>query len=145
MLCANWLNEKMKIQGVLEATVLAIHNRQIAEHGGRGGIRDIGLLSSALARAQNILAYKPKADIVELASAYACGITKNHPFIDGNKRTALIVTRTFLRLNGFDIKASQEEKYLTYWKLAEGTLSEKELIAWIRESLVQVSGESDDH
>ena len=116
--------------------VLAIHKRQIAEHGGSDGVRDIGLLESALARPQNIAAYEPEADIARLAAAYGFGIAKNHPFIDGNKRTALVATRTFLLLNGFQIAASQEEKYLTFLALADGSLSDDELAAWLRSRIV---------
>ena len=112
--------------------VLAMHRRQIAEHGGDDGVRDIGLLESALARAQNIAAYEPEADIARLAAAYGFGIAKNHPFIDGNKRTALVATRTFLILNGYTLQASPVDKYTTFLQLAEGSLSEEELTNWIR-------------
>lgn len=118
---------------------MAIHKRQIAEHGGSDGTRDEGLLSSALARLQNTYAYADSADIADLAAAYAFGIAKNHPFIDGNKRTAYVVMRTFLRLNGFDIEAGPEDKYITVLKLAEGSLSEVELSAWIRDHLIKMS------
>ncbi len=117
--------------------IIAIHKRQIAEHGGSDGIRDTGLLESALARPPNIAANEPDADIAQLAAAYGFGIAKNHPFVDGNKRTALVATRTFLLLNGFQIAASQEEKYFTFIALADGSLSEDELAAWIRERLVR--------
>ena len=112
--------------------VLAMHRRQIAEHGGDDGVRDIGLLESALARAQNIAAYEPEADIARLAAAYGFGIAKNHPFIDGNKRTALVATRTFLILNGYTLQASPVDKYTTFLQLAEGSLSEEELANWLR-------------
>ena len=125
----------MEITWVEFETVLAMHKRQIAEHGGSDGVRDEGLLSSALARPQNILAYTDNADIAALAGAYAFGIAKNHPFIDGNKRTALVVMRTFLLLNGHRFEASQEEKYMTFLKLADGSLSEDELVEWIRSKL----------
>lgn len=122
------------IKWLLEETVYAIHKRQIAEHGGSDGVRDANLLLSALARPQNILAYSENApDIAVLAAAYAFGIAKNHSFIDGNKRTALVVMRTFLLLNNFNVDATQEEKYFTFLKLAEGNLSEEQLITWIRE------------
>ncbi|MGI8641128.1 MAG: type II toxin-antitoxin system death-on-curing family toxin [Pyrinomonadaceae bacterium] len=122
-----------EIKWLLEETVLAIHKRQIAEHGGSDGVRDLGLLLSALARPQNLSAYSEDApDISALAAAYAFGVAKNHPFIDGNKRTALVVMRTFLQLNGYNFNATQEEKYLTFLKLAEGSLSEEELVIWIR-------------
>ena len=116
--------------------VLAIHRRQIAEHGGGEGIRDLGLLESALARPQNIQAYEPNVDIARLAASYGFGIAKNHPFVDGNKRTALVATRTFLLINGYQLNASQAEKYLTILALAEGTLPEDELAQWLRERIV---------
>lgn len=123
-----------EIKWLLEETVYAVHKRQIAEHGGSDGIRDENLLLSALARPQNLLSYSENApDIAALAAAYAFGIAKNHPFIDGNKRTALVVMRTFLLLNKFTLNANQEEKYLTFLELAEGKLSEEKLAIWIRE------------
>lgn len=118
---------------LLEEAVRAIHERQIAEHGGSSGLRDESLLLSALARPQHLLAYGDlPPDAAALAAAYAFGIARNHPFIDGNKRTALIVARTFLLLNNSDVEASQEEKYLTFLRLAEGSLAEEEFAAWIR-------------
>ena len=90
-----------EIVWLLEETLTAIHHRQIAEHGGGEGLRDEGLLASALARPQNLLAYaESPPDLASLAAAYAYGIARNHPFVDGNKRTALVATRTFLILNG---------------------------------------------
>lgn len=112
--------------------VVAIHRRQIAEHGGSDGVRDQGLLLSALARPQNLLAYREDVDISALAAAYAFGIAKNHPFIDGNKRTALVVLRTFVSLNGYDLEASEEDKYTTILNLAEGSLTEEQLAEWVR-------------
>ena len=128
-----------EIRWLLEDAVYAIHKRQIAEHGGSDGVRDEGLLLSALARPQNLLVYSEKTpDISALAAALAFGIAKNHPFIDGNKRTALVVGRTFLLLNGYNLEATQEEKYLTFLRLAEGNLSEKDLASWIRERLIGI-------
>ena len=118
--------------------VLAMHKRQIAEHGGGEGVRDLGLLESALTRPQNIAAYEPDADIARLAAAYAFGIAKNHPFVDGNKRTSLVACRTFLILNGYQLDASPTDKYLTFISLAEGTLSEEELAEWLREKVVEM-------
>lgn len=112
--------------------VLAMHKRQIAEHGGGDGVRDIGLLESALARAKNILAYEPDADIARLAAAYAFGIVKNHPFDDGNRRTGYVVMETFLIKNGFELRATPADKYLTFIRLAEGSLTEDEFAEWLR-------------
>jgi death-on-curing protein len=114
-----------------------MHKRQLAEHGGGEGVRDIGLLESALARPQNIAAYEPDADIARLAAAYAFGIAKNHPFVDGNKRTSLVACRTFLLLNGYQINASSTDKYLTFLSLAEGSLAEDELAQWLRERIIR--------
>ena len=121
---------------LLEETIIAIHHRQIAEHGGGDGLRDEGLLSSALARPQNLLAYvEPPPDLAALAAAYAYGIARDHPFVDGNKRTALIAARTFLLLNGVNLEAGQDEKFLTFQSLAAGSLTEDELADWIRKRL----------
>jgi len=125
-----------KIVWLLEETITAIHHRQIAEHGGSEGLRDEGLLLSALARPQNLLAYgQPAPDLASLAAAYAYGIARNHPFVDGNKRTALVAARTFLILNGVDLEATQDDKVLTFLSLAEGALSEEELADWIRKRI----------
>jgi death-on-curing protein len=118
---------------------IAIHRRQIAEHGGSDGVRDIGLLESALARPQNLHAYAPETDLAALAAAYAFGIVKNHPFIDGNKRTGYVVMEWFLIRNGSTLTAPPEDKYLTFINLAAGELSEEELTGWIRVR-VRVSG-----
>lgn len=121
---------------LLEEVVRAIHERQIAEHGGSSGVRDEGLLLSALARPQHLLAYgDPPPDVSALAAACAFGIARNHPFVDGNKRTALVAARTFLLINGFDLDASQEEKYLTFLQLAKGEIEEDSLTEWIRQHL----------
>ena len=114
-----------------------MHKMQIAEHGGAAGVRDPGLLESALARPQNIASYEPEADFARLAAAYGYGIAKNHPFIDGNKRTALVAMRTFLLLNGFNLDASQKDKYLTIIALADGSLTEEELTQWLRERITR--------
>ncbi len=125
-----------KIVWLLEETITAIHHRQIAEHGGSEGLRDEGLLLSALARPQNLLAYgEPAPDLASLAAAYAYGIARNHPFVDGNKRTALVAARTFLILNGVDLEATQDDKVLTFLSLAEGAVSEEELEDWIRKRI----------
>jgi death-on-curing protein len=125
-----------QIVWLLEETVIAIHQRQVSEHGGIEALRDEGLLSSALARPQNLLAYaQPRPDLAALAAAYAYGIARDHPFVDGNKRTALVAARTFLLLNGVNLEASQDEKYLTFLQLAQGTVTEEQLADWIRKRI----------
>lgn len=128
----------MEYQWVLNAVVYAIHQRQLAEHGGDDGVRDEGLLESALARPQNLLAYG-EPDIAELAAKYAHGICKNHPFVDGNKRVAYVVARTFLLLNGYDINTSQEDKVLTMLAVADSRMNEEALVDWFRQKLVKLS------
>ncbi|MGB7209547.1 MAG: type II toxin-antitoxin system death-on-curing family toxin [Pyrinomonadaceae bacterium] len=125
----------MNVVWILKEAVLAIHGRQIAEHGGSDGLRDEGLLLSALAPPENLLAYGEDVDITALGASYAYGIAKNHPFIDGNKRTALVVMRTFLASNDIEFVASREEKYRAFLELAEGKLSEEELATWIRKHI----------
>ncbi len=112
-------------------SALAMHERQLAEHGGLPGVRDEGLLESALARPRNLFFYSEKpVDMPRMAASHAYGIATNHPFIDGNKRTALVVSRTFLLLNGWNLAASQEEKYRTIIALAAGQLDEDALAEW---------------
>lgn len=119
-----------------EDVVRAVHRRQLTEHGGSEGIRDPGLLESALARPKNLLAYSGDApDLAALAAAYAWGLARNHPFVDGNKRTAYVVCRAFLQLNGNDLETAKDEKYLTFLRLAAGEISEEELATWIRQRL----------
>ncbi len=115
---------------------MAIHQRQISEHGGSEGLRDEGLLASALARPPNVLAQaQPPPDLAALAAAYAYGIARNHPFVNGNRRTALVAARTFLLLNAVNLEANQDEKYLTFLQLAQGTLTEGQLADWIRKRI----------
>ncbi len=117
---------------VLERAVFAIHQRQIAEHGGSAGVRDAGLLDSALNRPKNLFYYSEvQPTRPALAAAYAYGIACNHPFVDGNKRTAFVVCETFLKLNGLAVVATQQEKYETFMALAAGRLSENELKSWL--------------
>ncbi len=111
--------------------VLAMHLRQLAEHGGGTGVRDSGLLDSALNRAENKLAYG-SPDIFELAAAYAFGIARNHPFVDGNKRTALVASFTFLYINGFAVTAPQADNVRTFLALAAGEMAEEALAEWFR-------------
>ncbi|MDQ2832765.1 MAG: type II toxin-antitoxin system death-on-curing family toxin [Acidobacteriota bacterium] len=108
---------------------------QLAEHGGASGIRDEGLLQSAIDKPKNVYAYaEPAASIFELAASYAYGLAKNHAFVDGNKRTAFVVCLSFLRQNGVDLTASPEARYLTFYSLAAGELSEVELAVWLRDN-----------
>ena len=99
-------------------------------------MRDLGLLESALARPKNLQAYsEPPPSLARLAAAYAKGIVANHPFVDGNKRTAFTVSVTFLRFNGFELTASKEDRVLTFWSLAEGALSEDQLAQWFEQNI----------
>jgi death-on-curing protein len=118
---------------ILDAAVRIMHERLIAEFGGSAGIRDAKLLESALNRPKHAFTYGD-VDLFDLAAAYAFGLSKNHPFIDGNKRIALAVSRVFLLRNGFTITASQQEKYQAYYGLAAGSLSEKKLATWLRQN-----------
>ena len=119
---------------LLKKAVLNMHVRQLAEHGGGTGIRDEGLLDSALQRPVNKAEYG-EPDVAELAAAYAFGIARNHPFIDGNKRTALVASRTFLWINGYQVTANDADKLKTFLALASGELSENELANWFRGNL----------
>jgi len=110
--------------------VLAIHDGQLAEHGGQAGVRDRGLLESAMARPQNQFAYGEHS-IARLAASYAFGISRNHPFLDGNKRTSLVVAELFLELNGSDLTATDAECVTTFLRLAADELTEEELADWI--------------
>jgi len=122
---------------------LAIHDRQLAEHGGSAGVREESLLDSALARPQQLHAQgDPAPDLADLAASLAFGIARNHPFVDGNKRTAHVCYRAFLMLNGADLIAGEEDKYLTTLALAEGSLPEADFAAWLRRHLrLQPAGE----
>jgi death-on-curing protein len=112
-------------------TVLSIHDEQLAEHGGPGGLRDAGLLDSALARPLNRAGYGDP-DIAELAAVYAMAIVQNHPFVDGNKRTAYVLWETFLELNGAVFTASDADAVITMLRLAAGDLPDDEFITWVR-------------
>jgi death-on-curing protein len=117
--------------------VLAIHAEQLAEHGGLEGVRDQSGLESAIASPRNLLAYgSPTPDMAALAAQYAFAIGCNQVFIDGNKRTALVVCRTFLILNGHDLAASQDEKYTVIMKMANREIDAATLAAWIRARLI---------
>lgn len=113
----------------LEAAVI-LHNDQIAAFGGSDGVRDNGLLDSALTRPRNLFLYEEGISLSQLAASYCFGISRNHPFVDGNKRVAYVVARTFLIKNGYDLTATKEEKLSTMLALASGKLSEEELSGW---------------
>jgi death-on-curing protein len=115
------------------AMVIAIHDEQLAIHGGSPGIRDAGMLESALDRPRNKWAYEP-AELPELAAAYAYGIARNHPFVDGNKRTSLLSLYTFLGLNKVDFVVPEAMAAAIILSLAAGEVSEESLTRWIRDN-----------
>jgi death-on-curing protein len=116
-----------------ERDALALHNRLLALDGGLPGVRDAGLLQSALARPRQLHAYGDKPDVIDMAAAYTAGIIRNHhPFIDGNKRTGFLVGVLFLELNGHDFTATEESAGQAILSLAAGTLDEPALAAWLR-------------
>lgn len=118
-----WLDPKV---------LLAVHEEQLAEHGGASGTRDMGLFESALARPGN-LAHYGAPDIADLAASYGCGIARNHPFIDGNKRTAFVAVELFLLLNGHELLADDTDCVLTMLAVASGTLDEAGFAQWLRD------------
>ncbi len=114
-----------------------LHDESIAEHGGASGLRDNGLLESALARPKNLFLYEGVSDIPRLGACYAFGLARNHAFVDGNKRVAFIAAGLFLRLNGWRLKADRVDATLTFLSLAAGTLDEVQLAEWIRTNAIQ--------
>ncbi|TBV74176.1 type II toxin-antitoxin system death-on-curing family toxin [Pseudoxanthomonas winnipegensis] len=123
------------------ALVLAIHDRQLAEHGGSGGVRDEALLDATLARPQQLFGYgDPPPDLAALAASLAFGLARNHPFVDGNKRTAHVCYRVFLVLNGVELQARDEDKYIAMLGLADGALAEAAFADWIRKHLMPKPG-----
>ena len=118
---------------ISELFALAIHDRQLAEHGGPSGTRDNMLLQSALSKPQNLKAYG-NPDLAELAASYAFGIARNHPFVDGNKRSAFVVCETFMALNGVELTASDVDCVLVVQDLAAGEITEAEFATWIRKN-----------
>jgi death on curing protein len=121
-----WVDQKV---------VFALHDEQIFEHGGQSGIRDQGLLDSALARPLNRANYD-EASVSALAASYGFGIAKNHPFLDGNKRTALVVTELFLMLNGYILNADDASSLVTFLALADGSLTEEALSEWVNQNII---------
>jgi death on curing protein len=120
---------------ITKSALLLLHGESLAEHGGGAGLRDEGLLDSALGRPLNLLAYADPdhpPDVAALAASYTIGLAKNHPFVDGNKRAAFLATGLFLYLNGYRLKASQADATLTMLAVATGDISEEEFAAWLR-------------
>jgi death-on-curing protein len=111
---------------------LALHDRLLALEGGAAGLRDEGLLQSALARPQQLRAYQSEADVIQMAAAYTAGIVRDHPFIDGNKRTGFVVGVLFLELNGYRFVASEEDAAEAVLSLADGRLKEEAFAEWMR-------------
>ena len=118
----DWLDKQL---------ILAVHEEQLAEHGGLSGVRDNGLLESALARPEHLAVYG-KPDIAELAASYGYGVARNHPFIDGNKRTAFVAALLFLAFNHFSLQASDSDKVIVMLKVAAGEITEAEFATWVR-------------
>ena len=122
------MNEPVWIR---QDAVLNLHEEALMFHGGPEGVRDLGLLESALARPKNRFAYSEQPpSLAQLAASYAKGIVANHPFVDGNKRTGFIVSVMFLRLNGLHLTATKEDRVLTFWSLAAGEISEEQHALW---------------
>jgi death-on-curing protein len=112
-----------------------LHSQTIAEHGGADGLRDEGLLESALARPQNLCHYENVSDVARLAACYGFGLAKNHAFVDGNKRIAFIAVGVFLRLNGYRLTADQAQATLVMLSVAAGSFSEEALADWLRKNI----------
>jgi death-on-curing protein len=125
-----WINERL---------ALALHQRQIAEHGGEPGVRSPELLESVLARPLQRFHYSSDPDLCALAASYAAGLAGNHPFFDGNKRTAFVVYRLFLLSNGIEVTASREDRYLMMLRLAAGEIEEETFATWLRENTAPVA------
>lgn len=118
------------------AVLMAVHDEQLVEHGGISGIRDVGMFESALSKPQNLTAYATP-DFAELAASYGYGLAKNHPFLDGNKRTAFVAVELFLRLNGYLLQADDATCVLTMLAVAAGEMNEADFASWIRQNSVQ--------
>jgi len=120
--------------------VLAIHGRLLAQHGGAEGLRDPALLESALARPRQHHAYSKKSSVVEMAALYTAGIIRNHPFVDGNKRTGFVIGVLFLELHSFDFKASEEDATQAVMGLAAGTIDEEAYASWLQANVGRKRG-----
>jgi death-on-curing protein len=120
---------------ITRSALLLLHGESLAEHGGGAGLRDEGLLDSALGRPLNLVAYADPAqppDVAALAASYTIGLAKNHPFVDGNKRAAFLATGLFLYLNGYRLDTSQADATMTVLAVATGDATEDEFAAWVR-------------
>ena len=124
---------------LLREFITAVHERLIAEYGGSSGLRDEGLLESALARPMHLFHYGDPS-LTGLAASYAVGIAKNHAFIDGNKRTAFVAAAVFLERNGLQLTASEAEATVAMLRVAEGSMSEKQLVRWLDEHTSEMRG-----
>ena len=129
------MNEPIWIE---KPEVLIAHSRQLDEHDGSDGLRDENLLDSALAKPRNVFVYDELPTLERLAASYAFGIARNHPFVDGNKRTALVVSEGFLMINGFRILAPPADKYAQFVGLAAGEVSEESMAAWFSRYAVRI-------
>jgi death on curing protein len=132
----------MSWKWVDQRALLLLHGESLAEHGGGEGIRDQGLLESALARPQNLDLYG-EPDFADLAASYGFGLAKNHAFVDGNKRASFLAVGLFLYLNGYQLKATQADATLTVLALASSDITEDEFATWIRQNGVKKPGKSD--
>lgn len=129
----NWQND---LNWIDDDVVLAVHEAQLAEHGGETGLRDLGLLESALFRPKNAAMYGSPT-VPELAALYALGITGNHPFVDGNKRVATVLLETFLEDNGFVLQADDRDLYEAIFALSNGKLGEQTFTEWVGQHALQ--------
>lgn len=120
-----------EIRWLIKKAVLAMHDALIMDHGGTPGIRDEGLLESALVRPQNLYHYEPESSLFHLAAAYGFGLSSNHAFVDGNKRIALTAMAVFLSINGWIMEAQESDAVVVFTELAAGTLSEEDLAVWL--------------
>ena len=128
----------MSWRWITKVALLILHDESLAQHGGGTGLRDAGLLDSALARPINLLAHANPPDLPDvaaLAASYCVGLAKNHPFVDGNKRAAFLATGLFLHLNGFRLMASQADGTMTVLGIASGDLSEEYFAKWLRQNI----------
>ena len=123
---------------ILDEVVESVHSMLLAEHGGGSGIRDKALLASALARAKQKFNYDSDTSIFDLTAAYSFGIAKNHPFVDGNKRTAFTIGTLFIEMNGFKLIATEVDATIAFEDLATDILSEHELSSWFKKHCIKV-------